>query len=97
MSPLSWQILEGKSKIYFSLISAGNKIDNGKIFYQKKYNLKQHLLFKELKEKQLQIKLNLIIKFIKKINKKEKTKTIAQKGRATYYKTRKPNDSKMNK
>lgn len=95
MSPLSWQILEGKSKIYFSLISAGNKIDNGKIFYQKKYNLKQHLLFKELKEKQLHINLNLITKFIKKINKKQRPKTIAQKGSATYYKTRTPNDSEI--
>ena len=96
MSPLSWQILEGKSKIYFSLISAENKIDNGKIFYQKKYTFHKHLLFEELKEKQLKINLNLIIKFIKKLKKKQIPKTKKQKGIATYYKMRLPKDSKIN-
>lgn len=95
MSPLSWQILEGKSNIYFSLISADNKIDNGKIFYQKKYYFNKHLLFNELKEKQFKINLSLILKFIKKIKKKQIPKTKIQKGKATYYKMRRPKDSKI--
>ena len=36
MSPLSWQILENKKKIYFSLIEATSKIDGGLIYYKKK-------------------------------------------------------------
>ena len=47
MSPLTWQILKNKTKIFFSLIEADTKIDSGTIYYQKKVN-KKDLLFDEI-------------------------------------------------
>ena len=46
MSPLTWQILANKDKIYFSLIEANNKIDSGSIYYQKIVYIRKDLLLK---------------------------------------------------
>ena len=64
MSPLTWQLIKGKSKIYFSLIEASEKIDDGNIYFQKKIFFKKDYLFKEIKEIQLKESLGLIIKFL---------------------------------
>ncbi len=97
MSPLTWQILEGKKKIFFSLIEASKKIDQGKIYYKKKVNVENSLLFKEIKILQLKKNLQLIIRFLKylKIHKKS-PKSFKQKSSASYYHIRKPEDSQLN-
>ena len=97
MSPLTWQILEGKKKIVFSLIEASKKIDQGKIYYKKKVNVENSLLFKEIKILQLKKNLELIIRFLKylKIHKKS-PKSFKQKSSASYYHIRKPEDSQLN-
>jgi methionyl-tRNA formyltransferase len=97
MSPISWQILEGKNEIYFSLIEASEKMDKGNIYYKKKVYIKNNLLFKEIKKIQLTENLKLILKFLKFIKKNKKApKSRLQKGKATYYKKRNPKDSVLN-
>ena len=60
MSPLSWQILEGKSKINFSLIEADINIDNGKTYYKKKLTSQKIYYLKKLKKYNLVKILNLL-------------------------------------
>ena len=96
MSPLTWQILNGKKKIFFSLIEASSKIDGGLIYYKKKIEIPKYFLFEELKKIQLNENLKLIIKFIKfyiKNNCAPKSKK--QKGKSTFFKKRSPEDSKI--
>jgi methionyl-tRNA formyltransferase len=96
MSPLTWQILKGKKKVFFSLIEASSKIDNGLVYYKKEIKIPKDFLFDEIKKIQLNENLKLIIKFIKfyiKENKAPKSKI--QIGRSTFYKQRKPQDSEI--
>ncbi len=97
MSPLTWQILNSKKKIIFSLIEADKKIDSGKVYYKKTIKMNKDFLFNEIKNKQLNINLNLICKFLMFYKKNGiAPKAIRQSGKASYFKTRKPNDSKIN-
>lgn len=97
MSPLTWQLIKGKSKIYFSLIEASEKIDDGNIYFQKKIFFKKDYLFKEIKEIQLKESLGLIIKFLMHL-KKFKKPPISRKqvGKISKFRLRKPADSKLN-
>ena len=96
MSPLTWQILEGKKKVFFSLLEASTKVDSGVVYYKKEKIIPKHFLFDEIKKMQLEENLKLIIKFIrfyKKKNKKPKGKI--QIGKSTFYKKRNPHDSEI--
>ena len=96
MSPLTWQILKGKKKVFFSLIEASSKIDNGLIYYKKEIKIPKHILFDELKKLQLNKNLELITKFIRFYNKYNKApRGKKQKGRVTTFKKRSPKDSKI--
>ena len=64
MSPLTWQILDGKSLITFSLIEVNEKMDEGKYYFKKKVRIPKHYLFDEIKKLQLDQALILIIKFL---------------------------------
>jgi hypothetical protein len=55
---------KNKKKVFFSLIEASSKIDNGKVYYQKKIKIPKDLLFDEIKKIQLDENLKLIIKFL---------------------------------
>ena len=73
-SPLNWQIIEGKKKIYISIIKMTKKIDEGPIYISKKILLKDTETIKDL-----HIKVNkeypyLVDEVIKKIKKKIKPK-----------------------
>ena len=50
MSPLTWQILKGKKKIFFSLLEASSKVDSGVIYYKKTKNIPKNYLFEEKKK-----------------------------------------------
>ena len=96
MSPISWQIMQGKKIITFSLINASEKIDAGKIYYQRKVKFNGTELFDEIKKSQLINNLKLIDKFLKNkfiLNKNLKLRN--QRGRATYYKLRNPSESEI--
>ena len=96
MSPLTWQILEGRRNIIFSLIEADKKIDSGKIYYKKKVNIPKTFLFDEIKKTQLYNNLNLIEKFLKYYKKNKKPpRGFVSNFKETFYKRREPNDSKV--
>tara|TARA_B110000305_G_C19160913_1_gene502547 strand:- start:137 stop:784 length:648 start_codon:yes stop_codon:yes gene_type:complete len=96
MSPITWQILENKKKIFFSLIEAGSKIDNGIIYYKKNVTIPKGFLFEEIKRIQLNQNLELIIKFIKFYKKNNKApKSKKQIGKSTFYKKRNPKNSEI--
>ena len=96
MSPLSWQILNNKKEIFFSLIEASSKLDGGVVYYKKKVTIPKTYLFDDIKKIQFDENLKLIIKFIKFYKKFNKTpKFTIQKGKSTYYKKRTPKDSEL--
>ena len=70
MSPLTWQILENKDKIFFSLIEAANFFDAGNIYLQKKVKVPKNIVFDEIKKLQFSVNLYLIKKFLSKLKKK---------------------------
>lgn len=97
MSPLTWQVINGNKFIIFSLIEATSKIDSGEIYFQKKVQIDKTKIFKEIKDIQFKTNISLILKFLnyyKKFKKKPKSKS--QNGKSTFYKTRRPSDSKIN-
>ena len=96
MSPISWQIIKGKMDIIFSLIEASEKIDEGKIYYQKKVKFNGTELFDDIKKSQLINNLQLLEKFLRNLIKHNRTpKSKKQKGKPTYYSQRKPSDSEI--
>lgn len=95
MSPITWQILENKQYINYSLISASEDLDQGDIIFKKKIKISKNLLYDEIKKIELDTNLFLLEKFLKKISKNKKIIFIKQKGKATYYKSRKPEDHKI--
>jgi len=96
MSPITWQIIDRKKNIIFSLLEASEKLDSGKIYYQKKVKINSVKLFDEIKKIQLINNLYLIKKFLKYYKKNKKNPPSKfQKGKPTYYKTRKPSNSKI--
>ncbi len=95
MSPLTWQILEGKKKITFSLIEATSEIDNGNVYLKKKIKIPEHVLFKEIKKLQLNTNLDLIENFLKKLKKNKFVKAKIQTGKSTFYKKRHPLDHEI--
>ncbi len=97
MSPLSWQILENKNKISFSLIEASSKIDNGLIYYKKNITISKSILLPQIKKIQLHENLKLIEKFLKHYKKyKKEPRGLKQIGMSSYYKKRNKKDSKLN-
>ena len=96
MSPLTWQLLNKKNKIIFSLIEASEKMDAGKIYFKKKVHFKKDLLFREIKLIQFNQNLKLIERFLTYFKEnKIPPKSKLQTGRSTYYKLRTKKDSKI--
>lgn len=91
-SPLSWQVLEGKKKIPITMFEAIEKVDAGKIYLQDFINLNGSELLDEIKQKQGQKTIDLILYFLSKLG---KIKGVSQVGESTYYKKRIPNNSEL--
>jgi len=97
MSPLTWQILKGKTKVVFSLIEANEKMDEGKVYYKQKVKIPKDVLFNEIKKIQLESSLRLIFKFLDKYkNTGQFPINHSQKGKPYYFKLRTKIDSKLN-
>lgn len=92
-SPLTWQILEGKSEIPITLFEASEKVDSGKIYLQEKIYLKGDELLEEIKHLQGIATQNLILNFIKNI---DKAIGYSQKGEESFYPKRVPKGSELN-
>jgi len=92
MSPLTWQILEGKNDIPITLFEAAEKVDSGSIYLQKVMHFQGHELIDELREVQGNTTVELIVEFIKKY---PNVMSVEQKGDETFYSRRVPRDSEL--
>lgn len=93
MSPTTWQILEGKNKIPVTLFEVVEDIDAGDYYLKDSFKLNGSELINEWQEKLGQCIEQITLNFIKNI---KKLKPIKQKGKATVYKWRTPEDSELN-
>jgi methionyl-tRNA formyltransferase len=91
-SPLTWQILEGKNEIIFSLFEAVEELDAGEIYLQKEIKLNGSELNVELKDIQGRITIEMIIEFIEDFS---KIKGKKQEGEESYYPRRRRKDSEL--
>jgi len=91
-SPVSWQVLEGKSKIPVTLFEANKDLDSGIIYFQDFIELNGLELIDEIKKQQGLISNRLIEKFIQNY---PKVKGRKQVGESTFYKKRTPKDSEL--
>lgn len=93
-SPLTWQVLEGKSVIPFSLLEAGEKVDSGVVYLQNPVALQGHELVAELRTVQAAATARLCLDFVARypfIIAEGRT----QSGEPSYYPRRRPTDSRL--
>lgn len=91
-SPLTWQILEGKNEIPITLFEAEDAVDSGDIYLQRTMYFRGDELIDELRQVQGEKTIELIMKFI---DEYPNIKGRKQKGKATYYPRRCPEDSAL--
>lgn len=91
-SPVTWQVLQGKTEIPVCLFEATDEIDSGVIYIRDKIILHGHELNGEIKRKQGEITFKLAHRYIL-----DRRILVGQpqKGEPSYYPRRKPNDSKL--
>jgi methionyl-tRNA formyltransferase len=92
MSPLTWQVLEGKSDIPVTLLEASEELDAGVIYGQKVMELNGSELVDELRDLQFKVTKNLIIDFL---DNYLNIQGVSQDGTPTFYRARNINDSKL--
>jgi methionyl-tRNA formyltransferase len=91
-SPLTWQIIEGKNKIPVTLIEATEQVDAGDIYGQELIILKGTELVEELREKQGEATIKLLLNFIENYPNNTRRK---QDGEESFYPRRKPEHSQL--
>ena len=92
-APMSWQVLENKDNIVFSMFEAGLGIDDGNIYMRQSLQLTGNELNAELRYKQAQFSINMCIEFIE--NYTNYKNPLKQKGNETFYKKRTKEDSEL--
>lgn len=93
-SPMTWQILEGKSSVKITLFEAAEAVDSGVIYSRKKMQFKGHELVDELRKKQGEYSIRLCEEFIENYP-DIVAKAGVQKGKESFYKKRSPEDSRL--
>ena len=63
-APFFWQVLEGRSEIIFTLFEAGERVDDGKIYLQKKITLSGHELYGDLRKIQSETTIAICLEFL---------------------------------
>ena len=91
-SPFTWQILEGKNTIPLTLFEANEKCDAGYIYLQDTIELEGTELIREWQKKLASKTIALCENYVKQYN---KIKGKKQTGMETFYRKRKPDDSKL--
>ena len=91
-SPLTWQVLEGKSEIPVTLFQAVETVDAGDIYDTKYFQLNGSELINELREMQVKATKELILNFLKKY---PNVKFTTQIGKESFYRKRSPRDSAL--
>ena len=94
MSPVTWQILEGKDKIPITLFEMEEKLDSGNIYLQDTMNFNGTELINEIRAKQAEYTFKLCQKFL------ENYPDILhlgkmQSGQESFYKRRTPENSEL--
>ena len=93
-SPLTWQILEGKNEISICLFEAQETVDSGEIYIKDILKFKGTELVDELRHIQAMTTIEMCLKFVREYP-KIVLKGQKQKGKPSYYKRRKPQDSQL--
>jgi methionyl-tRNA formyltransferase len=93
-SPVTWLVLEGAREIPLTLFEAVEKVDAGNIYLRGKVVLKGDELLAEIREKVADTMMRLCETFVADYPGILK-KGAEQSGKATYYKKRKPEDSRL--
>ena len=93
-SPLTWQILEGKNNIPISLFEAEEAVDSGQIYLQKIMRFSGTELLSELRKCQAKYTIKMCMEFINRYPNIIED-AVKQKGNATYYSKRAPEDSRL--
>jgi methionyl-tRNA formyltransferase len=94
-SPLYRQIVEGRTKITFTLFECSKKMDEGKVYLKKIFNFPKNITYKEIKTRQLKYAKILIEIFSKKL-KENKLMPKKQIGKPSYFKKFTSKDSEIN-
>ncbi|WP_165725362.1 formyltransferase family protein [Pseudoalteromonas sp. SA25] len=92
-APMAWQIINGSNTIPISLIEADDKVDNGKIWLQKKIYLKGDELYLEWRKLQGEATVSICIEFILQY---KNLIPHEQVGESTIFKKRTAKDSELN-
>lgn len=93
MSPLTWQVIEGQSRIPVTLLEATQEFDAGKVYKKIYINLRGDELNSELKHLQGIATIDLVLYFID--NFPLSANGTPQKGDSTFYPRRKAEDSEL--
>ena len=91
-SPLTWQILEGRTDIPVTLFEAGEAVDSGDVYAEGTLHFEGHELVDELRERQGELTIALVLEFLETFPPKGGRK---QKGTETFYRRRTPKDSEL--
>jgi methionyl-tRNA formyltransferase len=92
-SPLTWQVLEGKTKIPITLFEAAENVDAGEIYLVDNIELEGTELVEDLRKKQGEKTINLILQFLEMY---PDIKGKKQEGASTFYLKRGPKNSELN-
>lgn len=93
-SPLTWQILEGKSDIPIVLFEAAERVDSGVIYLKEPMHFKGTELVEELRATQADATFKLCLEFINNYP-DIIDKAVSQEGESSYYHRRTPEDSRL--
>lgn len=91
-SPLTWQILEGKSEIPVTLFEAEERVDSGLIYGVEYIRLEGHELINEIRALQAESTFTLLNKFIADY---PNNSGVKQLGNSTFYPRRTAQDSAL--
>lgn len=94
MSPVTWQILEGKNEIPITLFEAGRDFDSGDIYIQRVIDFNGTELIDELRHKQAITVISMILEFVSQYPKILETRR-EQTGKESIYRRRTPADSEL--
>lgn len=93
-SPLTWQVLEGRSRIAVTLFEAADQVDSGIIYAQKWIELEGHELVDELRRAQAEATFQLCEEFVRD-SPRSAEQGREQSGAASFYPRRRPRDSAL--
>ncbi|MBW5448344.1 methionyl-tRNA formyltransferase [Cohnella sp. CFH 77786] len=94
-SPLTWQILEGKSDIPVCLFEAAERVDSGPIYLKKTLSFRGTELIGEMRRELGRVTFELCEEFLQRYP-GILDEAVPQQGEPTFYPRRTPTDSRLN-